>query len=118
MNRWTSEAIPVHGTRAWSLPATLGLHGSVLLLFVAGTAAVGVAHQTAWLITSPESIPLVHGSIRELTTDVQSANNLKEIALASDNYRELKGNFPPGGIFDTYGRGMHGWQTILLPYLE
>ena len=38
----------------WRLRWTLSLLGVAVLMFVAGIAAVGVTHQTAWLLTSPE----------------------------------------------------------------
>jgi hypothetical protein len=36
---------------AWRLPTTLGILGIVVLMFVAGTAAVGSIHQLVWLRT-------------------------------------------------------------------
>ncbi|MCC7422287.1 MAG: DUF1559 domain-containing protein [Planctomycetaceae bacterium] len=48
----------------------------------------------------------------------QSKNNLKQIGLASHNYHDQYGNFPIGGTFDDEGRGLHSWQTRLLPFVD
>src|SRR5205085_7415789 len=38
---------------AWRWRWTLRVVGTVVLTFVAGTAAVGIVHQTGWLLASP-----------------------------------------------------------------
>ncbi|MBW3540627.1 MAG: DUF1559 domain-containing protein [Planctomycetes bacterium] len=48
----------------------------------------------------------------------ESRNNLKQIGLALHTYNDTYRGFPPGGIFDAQGRGQHGWQTMLLPFVE
>jgi hypothetical protein len=85
-------------------------------MFVAGIAAVGVTHQAAWLVTSPDAIS--RGGLREAANRVVSANNLKQIAIAAANYHDSHGVFPTGASFDSSGRGLHGWETMLLPYVE
>ena len=102
--------------RRWQLRWTLSILGAVVLMFVAGISAVGITHQTAWLLTSPE--PLTNGGIRSASARSQSINNLKQIGLALHNYDDLANRLPPGGAFDAHGRGLHGWQTLLLPYVE
>jgi prepilin-type processing-associated H-X9-DG protein len=44
--------------------------------------------------------------------------NLKQIALALDNYERANGCLPPAYIADKNGRPMHSWRVLLLPYLE
>jgi hypothetical protein len=104
------------GKRRWRPAWTLSGLGLVVLMFVAGISAVGITHQTAWLLTSPE--PLTEGGIRSASARLQSMNNLKQIALAAHNYHDASNRLPPGGTFDARGRGLHGWQTLLLPYVE
>jgi hypothetical protein len=100
-------------TRRWDLV----LLSVTVLSFLAGISAVGIAHQTAWLITSPE--PLVDGGgFRAAAARMASSNNLKEIGLAEHNYGDSRHALTPGGLFDSQGRALHGWQTLLLPYLE
>jgi hypothetical protein len=118
--RWFAAALPraeeaPEGGRVWPVRGTLAILGVVMLMFVAGLAAVGVTHQTAWLVTSPE--PLLGGG-RVPTARTQSSNNLKQICLAAHMYHDEHKSFPPGGTFDPQGRGLHGWMTLLLPYVE
>jgi hypothetical protein len=66
-----------------------------------------------WLVFSAlvvERIPSRRG---------RSANNLKHAILALHNYQD-EGNrsFPPGATFDANGQALHGWQTLLLPFIE
>jgi Protein of unknown function (DUF1559) len=104
------------GSRPWPARRTLALVTLVVLMFVAGIAVVGVAHQTAWLVTSPE--PLVEGSIRKLAARTQSRNNLKQIALTMHSYFDANGSLPPAAIWDKQGRPLLSWRVLLLPYLE
>src|SRR5262245_34691541 len=55
---------------------------------------------------------------REAARRSQSKNNLKQLGLALHNYHDTCSCFPPGGTFDSAGRGHHGWATMLWPYLE
>jgi len=62
-------------------------------------------------------LPAVQAA-REAARRVQSKNNLKQIGLALQNYHDTFATFPPGAIADKAGREYHGWQTMLLPYVE
>lgn len=46
------------------------------------------------------------------------ANNLKQIALALNNYESKYQSFPPVFTTDDHGRPLHSWRTLLLPFLE
>jgi hypothetical protein len=103
--------------RRWRPRWTVAVVAVVVLMFVAGTAAVGLTHQTVWLFTSPE--PLTgRGSLREAAARTISTTNLKQMAVAASTYHDVHKHFPPGGVFDEHGRALHGWQTLLLPYVE
>ena len=101
----------------WKARWTVALSASILLLFVAGISAAGIAHQLGWLLTSGESL-LSHDGARMAARRAQSTNNLKQIGLGLYNYHEAYASFPPGGTFDAVGRPLHGWQTLLLPFTE
>jgi hypothetical protein len=116
--RWfVGRMTPAEGTpaRSWRLRWTLALAALVLLAFTAGIGAVGITHQTAWLIASPE--PLTERRSR-LFARVASANNLKHLGHALQNYESQHNKLPPGATFDARGTPMHSWQTFLLPYIE
>ncbi len=48
----------------------------------------------------------------------QCVNNLKQIALALHNYEQEHKALPPAYTVDAKGRPLHGWRTLILPYLE
>jgi hypothetical protein len=120
--RWLSASIvgedlpePVRG-RIWKWRWTVSLVVLVLMMFIAGMAAAGIAHQTGWLITSREN--WTEGSGRLFAARMMSVNNLKQIGLGLHNYHEARSSFPPGSYFGTSGEPLHGWQTMLLPYID
>jgi hypothetical protein len=90
----------------------------VVVAFVAGISAVGITHQTAWLATSPDPLLRRSGSFREVAARMSSANNLKQISFAAEMHHDAGGALPPGATFDEQGNALHGWQTLLLPYVE
>jgi predicted Zn finger-like uncharacterized protein len=58
------------------------------------------------------------GRVREAAQRTGTMNNLKQIGLALYNYHDSMMVFPPGGVFTAEGEARHGWQTMLLPYVE
>jgi prepilin-type processing-associated H-X9-DG protein len=76
---------------AWRLRWTLGGFAIIALMFTAGMAAIGVAHQTAWLVTSREPLfRRVPGANR-----MKCASNLRQIGLACLMYaNDHGGKFP------------------------
>jgi prepilin-type processing-associated H-X9-DG protein len=101
----------------WRWRQTGVIVGVVIVMFTAGIAAVGVTHQVVWLIRSEKPF-LEFTGLHFAVARIESMNNLKQIALAAHSYHDKNKQFPPGGTFDEQGRGMHGWQTFLLPYVE
>ncbi|MFO0959560.1 MAG: DUF1559 domain-containing protein [Isosphaeraceae bacterium] len=45
-------------------------------------------------------------------------NNLKNIAIALQGYRDRYGAFPPAYTVDADGKPLHSWRTLILPYLD
>lgn len=103
--------------RRWPWRWTGWLVATVVLMFVAGLAAGGAAHQVGWLILSPGSLVSGWGSSMAAQR-AQSTNNLKQIALGVYHYKEALGTFPPGATFDRRGCPLQSWQTMILPYNE
>jgi hypothetical protein len=113
--RWLTASLASPIAIAWRPRWTIFLVAIALLLFVAGTAFVGVVHQVTWLAQSP--VPFVDGGIRQVARRSQSSGQLKQMALASFDQFETQGL---AGDKRTAGadRPVHSWQTELLPYIE
>jgi hypothetical protein len=48
----------------------------------------------------------------------QCMNNLKQIALAMQNYESEYGCFPPFATYDVNGKPLLSWRVLILPFLE
>lgn len=77
---------------AWRVRWTASAFALVVLMFAAGIGAVGVVHQTAWLVRSPEPI-YRRNHLRSFT--LKCASNLKQISLAMQMYRADHGGRNP-----------------------
>ncbi len=78
---------------AWRLRWTFSGALIILLMFLAGMAAIGVAHQTAWLVNSPEPIFKRHG---EQNNRIKCGSNLKRTAQSLSLYAaDHAGKYPP-----------------------
>jgi hypothetical protein len=49
---------------------------------------------------------------------MQSANNLKQLALAMHNYNATHGHLPPDAIRDGASKALLSWRVAILPYIE
>ena len=49
---------------------------------------------------------------------MQCSNNMKQIALAFQNYHDKHGHFPPAYSVDENGKPLHSWRVLILPYME
>lgn len=112
LRRMTAASVSGQPT-SWK--STLRLVVIPILLFAAGTGFVGIASSSIWLTTT--NMPLVESG-RSAAKRAQSKNNLKQIGIDFFGYKEKTGALPPGGTFDETGRGLHGWTTHLLPYMN
>ncbi|MBM3993834.1 MAG: DUF1559 domain-containing protein [Planctomycetes bacterium] len=99
----------------WPWSRTFKLVGIIMMFFLAGIAAISVTHQVFWLATTEERLTQ---STRMATPKRVSENNLKQIVLAAHNHHHVKKELPPGGMFNQQGRALHGWATLILPYVD
>jgi hypothetical protein len=111
--RWLYKATG-DGEREWPWRWTRKVVALVVVMFVAGIAVTGLVHQTIWLVRSPE--PLAGNGYSPVRS--QSANNLKQMGLASQTYADVFDETLPRSTFDAHGRPAHSWQTQLLPFIE
>ena len=108
-------------------PAKLGPVGFVFA-FLALIFAVGVWNRTdafsvavAVVVVGLLAMVLLpgwYGSGQRGNRVRRCPNNLKQIAMALDNYHDTYGCFPPAYSIDEQGRPMHSWRILILPYLE
>jgi type II secretory pathway pseudopilin PulG len=55
---------------------------------------------------------------REPARRTQCSNNLKQIAIALQNYESDFHALPPACTVDEDGKPLHSWRTLILPYIE
>jgi len=56
--------------------------------------------------------------VREAANRMSSMNNLKQLAIAMQNYHDVNGCFPPAVVRGRDGKPLYSWRVLLLPYLE
>jgi hypothetical protein len=108
----------------WSFRSTLAVALALLLMFAAGTAIVGATHQAVWLAlgrTSKSSAAgrMVYGfrnSARSSLHRTSESSNLKDIALAVQNFHDTFQGLPPGGTMTENGELLHGWAIFAGPF--
>jgi hypothetical protein len=102
------------------------------LLFPASTGLVVdgqglslVAREPLPSLTSPAAgavavallLPAVQAA-REPARRAQCTNNLKQIALAMQNYHNANDSFPKPAVTDKDGKPLLSWRVAILPYIE
>jgi len=105
---------PLRWQRRW----TAAIVVFVLLSFATGMAATGIAHQVGWLFTETHPFLSPSSGARWAAIRAQSTNNLKQIGLAAIEFGEREKSFPPGCTVYPSGEVLHGWMTLLLPFIE
>jgi len=86
----------------------MGLKFNLIHLLAIGAV---IAVVTAFLV--PAVHRQSHGARR-----IQCRNNLRQIGLALHNYHDTYHVLPPAFTVDAYGKPLHSWRTLLLPYLD
>jgi hypothetical protein len=105
--------------KPWPLRLTLALLALVIFMFVAGISAVGVAHQTAWLVTSSDPIIDREHSLRYISARIYSEQNMRDLVMALRKYSEEdpERRLPSAAITNPEGQPVLSWRVALLPYL-
>lgn len=95
-----------------------------------GAAAAGVGIGIGMILLISVGVLVVCGGIlvalllpavqqaREAARRMQSANNLKQIALAMQIYHDIHKEFPPAVVRDADGKPLYSGMVLLLPMLE
>ena len=70
------------------------------------------------ILIALSTFPAAYRTPREAVRCAQCVDNLKQIALALNNYEQEYNALPPAYTVDADGRPLHSWRTLILPYLE
>jgi hypothetical protein len=98
----------------WKFRWTLAGVALVVVLFAAGTAMIGAAHQVVWLVTSDEPLQT---SVLKYQDYRGSPVYLRHLTRGLHFYADTFDRLPPGGTFAPDGSMRHSWQTRVLPHL-
>ena len=105
--------------RIWRFRQSLGITGIACAFIITTIALIAIIHEVYWMTHPKES--LLGPMSRSRAINMQSTNNLKQLALGVHTYRDAARNMaflPSGGTLLNDGRPGHGWMTQLLPYIE
>lgn len=102
--------------KTWQLKTTVSLVCLLMLLFVAGTAMVGIVHESIWTMTSKQ--PILGNEWLAVRERWMRQNDMRHLALAVHSFESDKKTFPKGTITTERGELLHGWAAPILPYLE
>jgi hypothetical protein len=100
----------------WKWRWTVAILTVVLLMFVAGTSLVGLAHQAVWLATSPE--PMYDEVLgRHGGTDPESlSNRMKLLGMGVGGFQNAERGLLPESLKGRWA-GLHSWETLLAPHI-
>jgi prepilin-type processing-associated H-X9-DG protein len=100
--------------RPWKVRWSLTVVAGICLLFAAGVAVVGAAHQIIWLLT--DNRPAVGEGVSYRWGGHSSKNNLRDIGIGMTTHHDQLGFFP-AGTFTPEGEMLHSWETQILPFM-
>lgn len=114
-----------HHKLGWKFSLSLSIF--LLLLFTSGTAIIGAAHHTIWIITDRPtrdseiidqeslSIPIISRARRDART-TQWLNQIRSVMLEIQVHAtNRRGKLAAGGEFDENGNGLRSWSMQMLP---
>jgi len=110
--------------RTWRVKWTFASVGLLFLMFVAGTALIGITHQVTWLATSKEPLSQqVYADYRPSyvphgVTDATRQYRWQEIGMGIANSADVRSTLPAGGTFDEQGQGQHSWESYILVFVN
>jgi hypothetical protein len=110
--RTQNETVTWPGWRfRWTVVCLLLL----VVAFTGGFAVVGVAHQSAWIVTGKQAA--IEPTRGDSALRVSSLPGLRNIGLGVVNYTTGADHHFPSGIFHN-GQPLHSWETEILPFLD
>lgn len=62
-------------------------------------------------------VPMYRVAMRE-ARQMESQNNLRQIAIALHNYHDTYSQFPPAYTLDAAGKPAHSWRVLIVPFIE
>lgn len=96
----------------WNWRWTIGGFLIIVLMFTSGMAAIGAAHQTAWLVNSTERLVKPHG--REMADRVKCGSNLRQIGQALTMHADEHGGKYPNDVAEFFGDGFDFYPSALV----
>jgi RNA polymerase sigma factor (sigma-70 family) len=115
-------------TMFWNKCATIGMALAVLALLAAGTAlsyyglsAAAQDRAASGAAPAAQTPPARAEPAPPASTPEQrqaSKTNMRDLALAMNNYLADHGHFPPAAVFSKDGKALLSWRVLILPYLE
>lgn len=107
--RWLQASIQPEQPAAarWGVASSAGLAGCFLLLFFIGMAVIGIVHQTAWMVSSPQplytervqfiiELKMTEGAFEQALLELTSSN----APFSLPALRQSIGGFQPSGFRD------------------
>jgi prepilin-type processing-associated H-X9-DG protein len=82
----------------WRVQWTIAGAVAVMLMFSAGIAATGIAHQTGWLVRSPQPLTKYGGRSREVANRVKCASNMRQLGQVISHYSRVNGGQRPPAL--------------------
>ena len=107
-----TDAAAVAVAPAWRWRWTLGAFAILVLMFAAGTAAVGIAHQTAWLARSPGRLYVPYSAGGRLA-QLRCRSNLFNLGQALWAFADAHGGRYPDDLSMLSDDDLHGDRHAL-----
>ena len=76
---------------------------------------IGAALLTVMLLAL--LVPTLSTPVRH-TNPTQCQQHVRMLSLACHNYESAHGHFPPPYSVDEYGKPLHSWRVLILPFIE
>jgi prepilin-type processing-associated H-X9-DG protein len=101
----------------WSWRSTIAISLTLQVMFAAGIAVVGAAHQLVWLTVGHaaqmrekgEAVYGLTNAVRSSAHRTSESNKLKNLTLNIQNFHDVFQALPPGGTMTENGELLHGW---------
>ena len=91
---------------------------NILLIILVVAGGLGLLMMIVLAALILPAVQMARQAARQAVQQAQTRNHLQQIGLAMHNYHDVHTMFPPDGIYDADDKPYHGWQVMLLPYLD